>query len=80
MPAYDYETQQWITDETEAAKIHLQHLRQDREIVAGPDGPEYLRSIGNAETVPEALARIDGLINHYRTPAGWRTVCTQPGD
>ena len=65
-PAYDYDKQCWVTDPAEASALHLKHLRDERELVAGPRGPSYLQSIGASESVEQVLTRIDRQISGVR--------------
>ena len=61
-PAYDYDAQKWIDDGPAAEVLHRKQLLEERDLIAGPDGAEYLRSIGISEPVSEALAVIDATM------------------
>jgi hypothetical protein len=59
--AYDYERQQWLTGDA-ARSERIKQLTQEREAIASERGPAFLKFIGSAQTVPEALAEIDRQI------------------
>ncbi len=59
--AYDYHKQQWVTGEP-ARILILAHLRDERELVAGPGGPAYLQSVAVNDSPAVVLSVIDRKI------------------
>ena len=54
--AYNYTTQQWVEGE-EARLERRNQLLEEIELLKSPRGAEYLRFLGSAHTVEEALKK-----------------------
>lgn len=61
MIAYDYDRQKWVEGD-EARALRRRQLIEERELIAGPEGENYLRATGRQETPHQAMSIIDTLL------------------
>lgn len=61
MNAYDYDKQEWVEGRASRALLR-QQLLEERELLAGPRGGEYLRQTGRPENQQQALAMLDAKL------------------
>lgn len=69
MTAYDYKTQKTITGEP-ARLLRISQLKEEMEILASPNGGNYLKFTGSRLTRTEAISACVQQLNFLDAPSG----------
>lgn len=59
--AFDYSRHEWVRGLAAVRELAAQ-LAEERDLVAGPTGPDYLRFLVDGRGVPAVLADIDARL------------------